>query len=141
MTPNAEYLAVLYDDEARDKLQAKWDAGDKETKAYMIDRKWGGLSRNCLGCKKPVSQADAVVYGSYWGGYKNICHRDCIAEVSRLESFECQLIDSNCNDCKHFNRVAGNVGTCADGKRDGEFRVYPANWQGMDCFIHRRGIK
>lgn len=124
MTPNAEFLAAVY-------------SGEKIERKYALARKWV-VSRHCCYCKKSVEAAEAKVIGSYWCGFSRVAHPACIPEGFAEEAYECQLLDSNCNDCKHFSRAKGNCGTCLKGCRDGEFKVYPANWQGMSCFEHRK---
>lgn len=123
MTPNAEFLQAVYSDAqiTRDKAR---------------ERRWI-LSTVCRYCHKPVSQAEAVVVGTYWWAYKAVAHKACKTEGYQQEALDCQNLDANCNDCKHFNRTKGNHGTCQENHQEGEFTVFPGNWQGMGCFIHR----
>jgi len=119
----------------------------------------GGL---CRYCSKPVSDADAAVTHSYWQGMKFLCHKNCKAAGEKSEALECQTLDADCNDCRHYKRGTSAPtqisryknhkgewveivykpeiwigGHCL--KFDKPTTAYPKKWTGHECFEHRRG--
>lgn len=74
-------------------------------------------------------------------------HAACKAEAQRTEAYECQTIDADCNDCRHFERdtafqpTKGHrppslPGRCA--KFDRPTVARPNTFTGHPCFEHRR---
>lgn len=85
-------------------------------------------------------------------------HHYCRKDAIKAEALECQTIDADCNDCRHFQRGEvvrvwlncmenGKVGmlrfhtglirgTCLKFNRPTE--AYPNKWTGRECFEHRR---
>ena len=61
-------------------------------------------SPNCRYCGEMVSEADYAVTHSYWRAIMDVSHKACEAKGRADEAYECQLIDADCNDCKHFRR-------------------------------------
>lgn len=108
----------------------------------------------CRYCGQPVELVDAVITNSYWQGLPFICHRACKNEGVKQEALDCQVIDSDCNDCKHFKRgelihreswesgrrvkVNTHVFTGHCLKLDKPTVARPMIWTGMPCFEHRR---
>lgn len=115
---------------------------------------------NCRYCDKPID-GNGVVTHSYWGGLPFQCHKECKQAGERAEAFECQLIDADCNDCKHYQRGQlarrlisnlhkpnGKVVEVAHqpniivGGRCLKFSkptvAQPKKWSGLECFEHRR---
>lgn len=97
--------------------------------------------KECRYCGKEVKQEDSVVTYSYWNALLAISHKECKEEGFKEEAYECQKIDANCNECKHFIRGAkanptGHYGMC--GKFNKAVVAHSNNAQGNDCFIHRR---
>lgn len=112
----------------------------------------------CRYCSLPVNLSDAVVTHSYWQGLKFVCHKDCKVTGEKGEAIDCQTIDADCNDCRHFERgelvkrwlsaiVDGKSakklvnmgivkGHCANFNRPTE--AYPHMSTGWECFEHRR---
>jgi hypothetical protein len=110
----------------------------------------------CRYCDKPVETP--VVTHSYWGGLPFQCHAECKQAGQRQEAFDCQCIDADCNDCKHFKRgsleerwlscIENDVaamklvnmgffhGHCL--KFDRPTEANPKKWTGRECFEHRR---
>lgn len=41
---------------------------------------------------------------SYWSSIPDFCHSYCKLPGERQEALECQLIDADCNNCKHYQR-------------------------------------
>src|SRR2546421_532208 len=51
----------------------------------------------------------------------------------KREAYECQVVDADCNDCKHFRRGALVAKEAWSGhclKFDRETRAYPKKWTG-----------
>lgn len=95
----------------------------------------------CRYCANRVAETDAVATHSYWHGAKFSSHKSCKASGEIAEAFECQMIDADCNDCRHFNRgqIIGKEiwsGHCQKFNR--ETKAYPKKWTGRECFEHRR---
>lgn len=114
----------------------------------------------CRYCNKPIEESDRVVTHSYWQGLPFDCHKACKDAGVKQESLDCQLIDADCNDCKHFKRAwqaekrhewSLNIhqewivlthkpevwhGLCLKFNRPTE--AYPNKWTGRECFEHRR---
>lgn len=124
MTPNAEFLGAVYSDTPISDETA-------------VKRKWLP-STICRYCQKSVEKAEAKVVGSYWWAWKAVSHAGCLKAGYYQEAYDCQEIDANCNDCAHFQRTKGNRGCCKEGKKDDEYTVFPGDWQGMPCFVHRK---
>lgn len=114
----------------------------------------------CRYCDKPIENGKEVKTLSYWTHLPFVCHAECRQNGERQEAIDCQVIDSDCNDCKHFKR--GNLlpRVISDLKRtDGTWTTVehqpnvfdgiclkfnqpttaqPNKWTGMNCFEHRR---
>ena len=76
----------------------------------------------CRYCSKPVSDADAGVTHSYWKGMKFLCHKNCKAAGEKAEALECQTLDADCNDCRHYKR-----GTSAP-KQISRYKNHKGEW-------------
>jgi len=114
----------------------------------------------CRYCDQSID-ADPVKTVAYWGATPDWCHRQCKESGVKREAYECQLIDADCNDCRHYKR-----GRLAPERvsviktRDGRFEevrfqpnlfigghclkldkptdACPNKWTGHECFEHRR---
>lgn len=118
---------------------------------------------NCRYCDLPLVESESVTAHTYWGGLPVLCHKTCRDAGQRQEALECQTIDSDCNDCKHYRRgklaplfrewtkkpdgtmveitFQANVfigGHCL--KFDKPTLAFPNKWTGRDCFEHRRAV-
>ena len=94
----------------------------------------------CRYCDKPV-ETDSVVTHSYWQGVKFVSHAACKVVGEKSEALECQTIDADCNDCRHFQRgqlVGKEVWSGHCQKFNHKTRAYPKKWTGRECFEHRR---
>lgn len=116
---------------------------------------------NCRYCDKPIPPGEEVGTFAYWSATPDVCHRACKDVGVRREAFECQLIDADCNDCRHYQRgrLAEKVvsllrtkdgrieevihkpniivgGHCL--KFDRPTVAQPNKWSGLECFEHRR---
>lgn len=102
----------------------------------------------CRYCGQPIAAGTAVVTFAYWDWglpqakrEKFYCHAQCKAAGLKHEAFECQRIDADCNDCKHFAR-GQIIGTNAIAGQCLKFNkatvAWPNKWRGLDCFEHRR---
>lgn len=114
----------------------------------------------CRYCSLAVEDADAVTARSYWGGLPFVSHRACKQAGERQEALDCQTIDADCNDCRHFKRgsvIKRNLSCMVDGKAgtvlvnmgminghclkfDRPTIAQPNKWSGLECFEHRRGL-
>jgi hypothetical protein len=62
------------------------------------------LGRTCRGCDAVIEAGAFAVWNTYWTAMWAPCHAGCREEGMRAEAFECQCIDADCNDCRHFQR-------------------------------------
>lgn len=114
----------------------------------------------CRYCSLAIPEQELATTHGYWGGSPFLCHKQCKDAGIKQEAYDCQLIDADCNDCKHFKRgkllppvvsflkrtdssVAQvthqpNVfnGHCL--KFDRPTLAQPNKWSGLECFEHRR---
>lgn len=115
----------------------------------------------CRYCSQPIT-GQPVNTQAYWGATPDVCHAECKQAGVRQEAFDCQVIDADCNDCKHYQRgklapkVISKLHT-PDGRivnvihqpnvfKDGHclrfdkpMLAFPNKWTGRECFEHRRG--
>lgn len=115
--------------------------------------------QTCRYCAKPIlAEQEGVTTHGYWWGNRFASHRACKDAGVRQEAFDCQMIDADCNDCRHFQRgevvmrwlscmedgKAGmklvNMGTVLGHclKFDRPTKAYPNMATGRECFEHRR---
>lgn len=115
---------------------------------------------SCRYCNLPIL-TKAVPAFAYWFNTPFWCHPECKDAGARQEAFECQVIDADCNDCKHYKRgklapVLISLVKTKDGrieevryqpsiiigghclKFDKPTTAYPNKWTGHECFEHRR---
>lgn len=111
---------------------------DKQLSSWFVSN-WSSILSNtlrCRYCEKPISKDEAVITKGYWLSSWYICHKDCRQEGEKEEAFDCQNIDSDCNDCLHFSRIKGFQGLCLLKNKN---VVANANFcSGYDCFVHRK---
>lgn len=115
---------------------------------------------NCRYCDLPVAESERATTHSYWQGLPFDCHKSCKDAGVKQEAFDCQVIDADCNDCKHFKRgkirpiqisryknFRGEMvevifkpeifdGHCL--KFDRTTKAFPNKWSNLECFEHRR---
>ena len=100
----------------------------------------------CRYCKEELG-GNKIPTRTYWHGRKNIkpySHPECKAGGEAKEAYECQVIDADCNDCKHFSdrkRISKTAfkGQCL--KLNTEVNAYPNFASGHECFEHRKDGK
>ena len=110
-----------------------------DQKQAMLWEQWI-ISRTCRGCGGKLEKGDFVIGQTYWGGLWAGSHAACKGWVAE-EAYECQVIDADCNDCKHFMRGEKLWAGIFEGKcvKTGEtVRAYPNFCSGHACFEHRR---
>lgn len=113
---------------------------------------------NCRYCEQPG--ADTKTY-AYWSGTPDWCHAGCKAAGEREEAFDCQVIDADCNDCRHYRRGVSapkQISRYKNHKGEWVEIIYkpeiwigghclkfnkptiacPKKWTGLECFEHRR---
>lgn len=96
------------------------------------------ISDRCYVCGKKLTQEDFEIKYTYWKGCWAGTHKECqMADLVK----ECQTIDADCNDCKHFERkerVSNQIfkGNCL--KLNKETTAYPNFCSGHECFEHRK---
>lgn len=115
----------------------------------------------CRYCNQPIAPADETHTFTYWAAVRYPCHKQCKVEGIRAEAYECQLIDADCNDCKHFKRgklierwlscmindapaycltrMGIVTGHCLKFNRP--TTAQPNKWTGLECFEHRRATQ
>lgn len=118
----------------------------------------------CRYCEHAFQEGEIVVLTrSYWNQYPFYAHEDCKKDGERQEALDCQTIDADCNDCRHYKRgilepktvsklntpdgrtvdliFQPNVfinGTCL--KFNKPTLAFPNKWTGRECFEHRRAV-
>lgn len=66
------------------------------------------ISLSCRHCGKPVRREESGVIVGYWTPIWFIAHKECEKLGKADEAYQCQKIDRDCNDCKHFERGQRN---------------------------------
>ena len=99
---------------------------------------WIIADPKCRVCGTRVERKDFEVYFTYWTfpgvGPRWCCaHRDCVKAGYAQEAYECQCIDADCNDCKHFDRPNSHC-----RKLDKPTKANPGQATCHPCFEHRR---
>lgn len=117
----------------------------------------------CRYCSTPVADSEAVKTLAYWNQTVCICHAQCKTAGEKQEALDCQTIDSDCNDCKHYKRgtLAAKIvsklhrqdGTIVDVIHQPNYFIgglclkfnrsvlaQPKKWSGLECFEHRRSL-
>ena len=99
----------------------------------------------CRACEKPFTSDSTIHWGrTYWHGMAvPFGSEEAKVATLKMEAIECQTIDADCNDCKHFQRgrmlAKGNAsafeGHCR--KFDKPTIAYPKFASGHECFEHR----
>lgn len=103
----------------------------------------------CRGCGLSILPGEPVAeVAAYWTPHTRYpVHAGCRQRAQREEAYECQLIDADCNDCRHFERdttfkpkkgirPASLPGRCAKFGKPTIAR--PNTATGHCCFEHRR---
>lgn len=114
----------------------------------------------CRGCGAVIEAAQFAVWHTYWGAMLAPCHAACREAGMKAEAYECQCIDADCNDCRHYKR--GSIAPKIVSKlrrTDGRIEMVthqpnwidgwcdklnkptvaqPNKWSGLPCFEHRR---
>ena len=93
----------------------------------------------CRYCDQPV--ADGVPVFSYWNAFRFMAHPACAKDGYRQEAYECQVIDADCNDCRHFQRgsmLSKGIWSGLCSKDGSSVLAYPNFCSGHPCFEHRR---
>lgn len=93
------------------------------------------FDNTCRYCKQEILNEPVITKG-YTYSIWFISHKECKSEGEKEEAYQVQKIDADCNDCKYFNRLQGNQGTCR--KFNKEVTANPNFSSGHDCFIHRK---
>jgi len=62
-------------------------------------------------------------------------HKDFKHDYMKNEAYNCQKLDTNCNDCKHLNRAEMKCLKLNKGLSFAPNTCMPEN---QDCFIHRK---
>ena len=102
------------------------------------------VSNKCRFCEKEISGETFDTGFTYWRALLFGCHKDCLEGGLRQEVIECQTIDADCNDCKHFLRkkmVQKGASSIWEGeclKLNKKTRAFPKFCSGHKCFVHRK---
>jgi hypothetical protein len=125
------------------------------------DRPCLPISLKCRYCTQPLADSEAVTTHSYWQSLPDVCHKACKEAGAKQEALECQTIDADCNDCRHYRRGKLAPKTISLTKTpDGRIvevsyqpniflgghclkfnkptLAHPNKWTGLECFEHRR---
>jgi hypothetical protein len=111
------------------------------------------LSATCRGCNRAVEAAAFAVWNTYWTPMWAPCHAGCREAGMKAEAYECQCIDADCNDCRHYQRnvvtnpempqnpqlfapLGGVRGNCLKYSRT--VTANPKRASCNPCFEHRR---
>ncbi len=100
------------------------------------------IKKVCGWCEKEITENDFDYFAGYWTGHSwRPVHKDCKKEYKDTEVKDCQKIDADCNDCKHFERIRSlgtgiASGNCKKFKK--ETIAYVNYSRGMKCFEHRK---
>ena len=118
----------------------------------------------CRYCDKPMDDRSIVRTQSYWSAMADFCHRECKAAGEKQEALDCQMIDADCNNCRHYQRgkIAPKIisklktedGRIVDVIFNPEYYIggaclkfnvptlaQPNKWTGHECFEHRTQVK
>jgi hypothetical protein len=122
-----------YINEKRDRIQFFIES----IKGDLIHRYWKP-SNICCYTGIELKDSDLGIHIGYWTPFQwKPIHKDLVIIASKEESFECQSIDCNCNDCIHlvrkdlmcdrFNKKVNPQPNICD--------IY-----NQKCFVHRRSV-
>lgn len=103
----------------------------------------------CRYCGLELLPVDSVKTVSYWNEQTYYCHRVCKVAGERQEAIDCQTIDADCNDCKHFKRGRLTRPATDTAPGSGSFTGQCLKFNkptiatvklstGHECFEHRR---
>lgn len=99
----------------------------------------------CVSTKEKLTRDNIGIHVTYWNpNLWRPIRKDLAKEYRKQESYECQKIDSNCNDCGYLERIGfgkGNnvqINRCL--KKDIEVFPHPNTSANNDCFIHRKDL-
>lgn len=88
-----------------------------------------------------------------------VCHKSCKVSGEKQEALDCQTVDADCNDCRHFKRgsIVPHSRSIQEQIRTGQHpnfssevwsghclkfdtptTAFPKKWTGRACFEHRR---
>lgn len=119
------------------------------------------VTHTCRYCGNQVDELQATTTHSYWEGLPFVCHKSCKDAGMKQEAFDCQIIDADCNDCRHYKRGRlspktvstwinehGKLATVIHTpdvfiggqclKFNRPVMAQPKKWSGLECFEHRR---
>jgi len=96
---------------------------------YLLD-----INNHCRYCKDKSLDNITITKG-YWYKIWSICHKSCKQIGEKEEAYECQKIDSDCNDCYYFERIKGIDGICK--KFNKSVKASPNFCTSHKCFKHR----
>lgn len=101
----------------RDLFQSACFTGQPRWRLYRAARKAGVskrelrewvknwiISNSCRACSAIITSRDFAVLHTYWQAMWAPCHAGCREAGMKAEAYECQCIDADCNDCRHFQR-------------------------------------
>lgn len=116
--------------------------------------------RLCRYCGKTIMPEQEGKTSSYWhiastglraGPLRDVCHEDCKRDGERREAYQCQCIDTNCNDCLYFERDLSYIqprgtaqweisfpGNCRFFNRPETGSPNYCDPTKTECFVHRR---
>jgi hypothetical protein len=104
---------------------------------------WNSFSDKCRFCGGELNSDNITKVTTYWNQLVCPCHKDCKVKGMAEEAYDCQLIDADCNWCKHFQRTPGSnmpggFGNGHCGLDGTEVPCSSNSYAGNECFIHRK---
>lgn len=134
----AHYRGLL----ARD---IRYSEAIEDVGGVLRHRRWSP-SGICCASGEVLSRENLGIKVGYWTPMLwKPCRKDLVREYQRREAYDCQLIDTNCNDCKHLVRGGGGsgvfVGRCALKDVAITFMPNACMSENSECFEHIRTIE
>lgn len=99
------------------------------------------IRRDCRYCNVALDQGSFAIGFTYWRAMWEPYHAQCKERGMAENAFECQRIDADCNDCKHFKRGERIGATSFNGhclKKNISAKAFVNFASGHDCFEHRK---
>ena len=99
------------------------------------------IKNTCNICGEDLTEGTFSQYTTYWS---SIIAPKCKSCDSSQDTYECQKIDADCNDCIYFKRGELEAKGIFSGwctKFNKEVKAYPNFCSAHKCFVHRKDKK
>jgi chaperonin GroEL (HSP60 family) len=128
-------LVISSDDE----LITLYEKGEIDSFRDIIERGKFHIYNRCRYTGKEIDLKDFDITQSYWTPFVvYVCDKRVKQEGKSNETYECQKIDCNCNDCKFFQRIKQSNGYCDKKKVKVFGHPNTTNPHNIECFVHRK---